>query len=309
VPRWTFTDVTAKAGVAEPINSFATWFFDYDNDGWLDLFVSPFLGFGGENLQSIVAGYLGQPGEGETPRLYRNAHDGTFADVTRDVRLDKRLVVMGSNFGDIDGDGWPDIYLGTGEPDLRTLIPNRMFRNARGAAFQDVTTSGGFGHLQKGHGIAFGDIDNDGDQDVYAVMGGAYEGDVYQSALFRNPGHDTHWITILAEGTRSNRSGIGARVKVTVDTPSGPRDIHATVSSGGSFGASPLRQTIGLGDARAIRALEVRWPSSGAVQRFDNVPMDRAYAVREGTSAPRPLALDRFQLGIPRTAPAAHDHR
>ena len=310
-PRWTFTDVTAAAGVAEPLNTFATWFFDYDNDGWLDLFVAPFLGFGGQNLTSIVAGYLGRPGEGATPRLYRNQHDGTFADVTREMHLDKRLVVMGSNYGDIDGDGWPDIYLGTGEPELATLIPNRMFRNDAGRVFQDVTTSAGLGHLQKGHEIAFGDIDNDGDQDIYAVMGGAYEGDIYQAALFRNPGHGTHWITVIAEGTKANRSGIGARLTVTVDTPQGPRDIHAMVTNGGSFGGSPLRQTIGLGDARAIRTLEIRWPGSGTVQRFDAVAMDGTYVAREGASALKPLRLNQFQLGaatIP-TVPTPHDHR
>ena len=79
---------------------------------------------------------------------------------------------MGSNFGDIDNDGWPDIYLGTGAPDLNLLIPNRMFRNAEGKFFQDVTTAAGVGHLQKGHAVAFGDIDNDGDQDIYEVIGG-----------------------------------------------------------------------------------------------------------------------------------------
>ncbi len=308
--RWAFTDTTPAAGVAEPLNSFAAWFFDYDNDGWADLFVAPFLGFGGQNLRSIVAGYLGQGGGGETPRLYRNAHDGTFADVTRQAHLDKPLVVMGSNFGDVDGDGWPDIYLGTGEPDLATLVPNRMFRNNGGAVFQDVTTSGGFGHLQKGHGIAFGDIDNDGDQDVYAVMGGAYEGDVYQSALFRNPGHDSHWITLLAEGVRSNRSAIGTRVTITVETPAGRREIRTTVSSGGSFGASPLRQTIGLGDARAIRSIEVRWPASGAVQRFEDTAMDGVYVVREGAHSLRARRLARLALGAGAGADTVpHQHR
>ena len=86
---------------------------------------------------------------------------------------------MGSNFGDLDNDGWLDFYLGTGDPDLLTIMPNRMFRNAGGKFFQDVTTSGGFGNLQKGHGVSFADFDNDGDQDVHEDMGGAVSSDIY----------------------------------------------------------------------------------------------------------------------------------
>ena len=73
---------------------------------------------------------------------------------------------MGANFGDLDNDGWLDAYFGTGMPDMRTLLPNRMMRNDGGTRFVDVTSSGGFGTVQKGHGISFGDIDHDGDQDI-----------------------------------------------------------------------------------------------------------------------------------------------
>src|SRR5690606_6084208 len=121
-------------------------------------------------------------------RLYRNRGDGTFDDVTQTTRLDRLLLVMGTSFGDLDNDGWLDLYAGTGAPNLLTLVPNRMFRNAGGRSFQDVTTSGGFGHLQKGHGIAFGDVDGDGDQDVYAVQGGWYSADHFRNLLFMNPG-------------------------------------------------------------------------------------------------------------------------
>ena len=81
---------------------------------------------------------------------------------------------MGANFGDLDNDGFLDFYLGTGSPEYDSLMPNLMFRNREGKMFADVTTAGGFGHLQKGHGIAFADFDNDGDQDVFAELGGAY---------------------------------------------------------------------------------------------------------------------------------------
>lgn len=298
--RWRFTDVTRAAHVEHPVNSFATWFWDYDNDGWQDLFVAPFLGFNGRNLVTAVRGYLGHPNNGETPRLYRNMRDGTFEDVTGAMNLAKPLVVMGANFGDLDNDGFPDMYLGTGEPDFSTLVPNRMFRNDGGRRFQDVTSSGGFGHLQKGHGISFGDVDNDGDQDVYAVMGGAYEGDVYPNVLFLNPGNRSHWITLRLEGTRSNRSAIGARITVAVETAEGAREIHGTVGSGGSFGGSPLRQTIGLGgSAYAVTFVEVRWPGSGTIQRFEGVAMNRMYSAREGRETLVPFTVKTLGLDAP----------
>src|SRR6185295_6278809 len=98
----------------------------------------------------IAADYLGLQTPAERVRLYHNNHDGTFKDVTKDAKLFKVLHSMGSNFGDLDNDGFLDFYIGTGDPDLTTVIPNRMFRNAEGKFFQDVTTSGGFGHVQKG---------------------------------------------------------------------------------------------------------------------------------------------------------------
>lgn len=95
---------------------------------------------------------------------------------------------MGTDFGDVDNDGWLDFHVGTGNPDRRSVIPNRMFRSDLGRRFVEVTIEGRFGHLQKGHGAAFGDLDRDGDEDIYMVMGGAYQGDRFTSLLFENPG-------------------------------------------------------------------------------------------------------------------------
>jgi FG-GAP-like repeat/ASPIC and UnbV len=282
-----FTDVAERAGVREPREPFPTWFFDYDNDGWLDLFVSGYVATPGD----VAADYLGLPNRGEKPRLYRNRGNGTFAEVSREMHVDKVLLTMGCNFGDLDNDGWLDFYVGTGNPDFRTLIPNRMFRNAGGKVFQDVTTSGGFGHLQKGHGVAFGDLDLDGDQDMFLKIGGAFTGDTFQSALFENPGHGNHWITLALVGTRTNRAAIGARIRVTVEQAGAVRDIHASVTSGSSFGGSSLRQEIGLGSAERIRRIEIRWPGSAEVQAFDDVALDRMYVVREGRADLEPLAV------------------
>ncbi len=288
-----FTDVTKDAGVTEPRLSFPTWFFDYDNDGWLDLFVA---GWDGSEIGEIAAQYLGLPNQAEVPRLYRNRGDGSFEDATPAARLDRVSLVMGANYGDFDSDGWLDLYLGTGAPDLRSLLPNRMFRNAGGKGFQDVTTAGGFGHLQKGHGISFGDVDNDGDQDVHAVMGGWFSGDVYQNVLFANPGSPNRHIAYLKlHGVTSNRSGLGARLRVTVGAGESARTIHRTVSTGGSFGSSPLRQEIGLGAADRIAELRVTWPASEIIQTFHDLPAGKLLVVREDSEKVEILELQRDQ--------------
>ncbi len=310
--HWKFTDVTAQAHVAEPIHSFATWFFDYDNDGWPDIFAA---GYYVEDFNDIGAFEIGLPYKAETPRLYHNNHDGTFTDVTKEVHLDRAILVMGAGFGDLDNDGWLDIYMGTGDPNFETLIPNRMFRNSGGKSFQDVTTAGGFGHLQKGHGIAFGDIDNDGDEDVFQKVGGAYPGDTYLSTLYENPASPNHWVSLELQGVKTNRSAIGARVHLTLQTLTGKRHIYRTVGFGSSFGGNPLRQHIGLGSALRSADVEVSWPTSGLVQHFANIAGDKFYKLVEGHSSLVPVRHKRFAL--PHTpAPSGHsimpnmpDHR
>jgi hypothetical protein len=289
---WRFTNVAAEAHVTEPINSFGAFFFDYDNDGWPDLFVAGYgLLYTSTIAADVAADYLGLPTEGERPRLYHNRGDGTFEDVTKAMGLYRVIPTMGLNFGDLDNDGWLDFYLGTGSPEFGSLVPKRMFRNANGRFFQDVTTAGNFGHLQKGHAIAFGDVFNDGQQDVFAQMGGAYPGDKAYSALFKNPGNANHWVTLNLEGVRSNRSAIGARIKVSLETKTGLRVLHRTVGSGGSFGASPLRQEIGLGDALRIASVEVFWPATGQTQTVRGLKLDHRYRIREGSESATALAI------------------
>ncbi|MEO5930399.1 MAG: CRTAC1 family protein, partial [Candidatus Kapaibacterium sp.] len=302
--KWSFTDVAEKAGVRDPQFSFPTFFFDYNNDGWEDIFV---CGYGLNGLSYInsstnvaslaVADYLGMPSQGIPPKLYKNNGDGTFTDVTHQMHVDKILLGMGINYGDLDNDGWPDFYVGTGAADYNVLVPNRMFRNNGGEYFQDVTTSGGFGHLQKGHAIAFADIDNDGDQDIYEVMGGAWNGDVAHKVLFQNPGNGNHWITILLEGVQSNRDAIGARITVRVINDKGMRDIHATVSTGGSFGSQSLQQEIGLGDAHKIESITVTWPRTGKKQVFTGVAMDQSVNIREGDAEAKPFPRTIIKMG------------
>ena len=278
----TFTDVARTVGVEKPIKSFPAWFWDYDNDGNLDLYVSAY----GAEIAELAATHAGLPIQHETARLYRGDGRGKFADVTAGTRLTAPSAPMGSNFGDLDNDGHLDFYLGTGYTAIFQLMPNVMYRNVGGTAFADVTVSGGFGHLQKGHAIAFADFDNDGDQDIFEQMGGAYLADKFHDALYENPGFGNAWIAVKLVGVQSNRSAIGARIRLDVTEQSGAkRTVYKHVNSGGSFGANPLRQTIGLGPARGIDKLEVIWPRTGKAQVFNAAPMHTLVEIVEGTEA------------------------
>jgi len=290
--KWRFEDTTKKAGVAEPERSFPVWFFDHDNDGWLDLWVSGYRA----NVGDVLASYMGLPNRGVPPKLYRNNRDGTFTDIAKAANIDTPLLTMGCNFGDLDNDGWLDFYAGTGEPNLQTLVPNRVFKNEGGARFVDITVAGGFGHLQKGHGVAFADLAHDGAQDIFTVIGGAYSGDVFQNALYRNPGHGHHWIKLIFKGVKSNP--IGARYAITVD--GGKRTLHRVVTTGGSFGSSPLRQEVGLGKATKVDRLEVTWPASGVRQSFEGLLADKTYRITEGSDAPELVELPASPLLSPK---------
>jgi hypothetical protein len=289
---WRFTDVAEAAGITGPPASFTCWFWDYNNDGWPDILVT---GYVIQDVGDIAADYLGLPYSGQRAKLYRNNGDGTFTDATKECGLDKLLLAMGANFGDLDNDGWLDFYLGTGNPELSVLIPNRMFRNDGGKRFQDVTTAGGFGQLQKGHGVAFGDINNSGTQDIYCVIGGAVEGDHFHNQLYANPGHGNNWLKLKLEGVRTNRAAIGARIKVVVQTDDGERAIHRIVGTGGSFGSATLRQEIGLGKASVIRRVEIYWPVTGNTQVVAGLQVNRLYHVREGVADPAAVDLRSFR--------------
>ena len=302
--RLRFTDVTDAAGVAEPLASFPAWFFDYDEDGDEDLFVSGY----DSTVGHLAADYLGMEHEGTLPRLYRNRGDGTFEDVAVAAGMGHPYLTMGSNYGDMNGDGWLDVYLATGDPDFRSIMPNRMLRGDGRGGFLDVTTEGGFGHLQKGHGVAFADLDNDGDQDVFTVMGGAYEGDVFHDALFANPGSVENWVALRLEGRTANRAAVGARVRLTVRGPEGERTIHRTVGQGSSFGGNPFEVQIGMGSATEIVSLEVDWPAPGGSDRWTSVTPGSKWRIVEA-GEPAVLDVARWDiLEVARSGVAAQDH-
>ena len=274
----TFTDVASDADVTYPFKSFPAWFWDFNNDGSLDLFVSGYE----RRVEDVAAHYFGLPAiETEPDSLYQGDGKGSFQEVSFDVNLDRITQPMGSNFGDLDNDGFLDFYLGTGYPEYEGLMPNLLFHNVGGKRFIDVTTPAGLGHLQKGHGVAFADLDHDGDQDIFAELGGAYAGDVFGNALFENPGFGNHWLVVKLVGVTSNRSGIGARIRADIIEDGKKRSIYRWVNSGGSFGANPLRQHLGLGRAESIQSLEIYWPASDRTQMFRDVAVNQFIVVTE----------------------------
>jgi len=294
----TFTEVGKKAGVQQPWTSFAAWFFDYDNDGLPDLFVTSYY----MSVDEVMRSYLGLPYNAETLKLYKNLGDGAFRDVTRDVGLDRVFMPMGSNFGDIDNDGFLDIYLGMGNPSYASTLPHVLLRNQEGKSFVDVTTSAGVGDLHKGHGVAFADIDNDGDEDILTVTGGAVPGDAHAIRLYENPGNGSHWISLRLVGVKTNRAALGARIKVTVPESGDQKDktarsIYRTVGSGGSFGASPLQQHIGIGKSARTVNLEIWWPTSNTRQTFNKVPVDQFLEIKEFAKEYSRLEKHPFHLG------------
>lgn len=299
-----FMDVTDRAEVKQPFGGFATWMFDFNNDGWLDIFAGSYGSSTG--VLAAEAATLNSQGKhiGGNPHLYIN--DGKtgkdaphFTNITKQVGLNDALFVMGSNFGDLDNDGWLDFYLGTGAPSLSAVVPNKMYRNNEGKALQDVTTAGGFGILQKGHAVGFGDFDNDGDQDIFSVIGGALDGDVFTNAFHLNPiGNQQNWVTLKLIGTTSNRSAIGARVKITAIGKDGKeRQVHGLISTGSSFGGNSLQLETGLGGATSIKQVEVKWPNAkGSVSVYKNIQINKYVELKEGNTEPVYLEKKRIQF-------------
>ncbi len=289
-----FVDVAPELGVVDPPGrSFACWFFDYDNDGDLDLWVNAY----GAQVSDVLLSAQGKPHHASPMCLYRNEGDGTFTNATKETGLDRAWLPMGCSFGDFDNDGWLDVYLGTGDPMYDSIQPNVALRNDRGRRFVDVTGASGLGHLQKGHGVVFADVDDDGDQDVFHQLGGFFPGDAFANALFENPGNGNHFVKVELVGTKSNRQGIGARIEVELATPQGARSLHHAVGCVSSFGQAPRRQEIGLGDATKIVSIEIDWPASGTHQSLTGVPLDSSIRVTEGENGFETLQLHPVKLG------------
>jgi len=218
--------------------------------------------------------------------LYRNEGGGLFVDASFRSGLAATLgpyLGWGVGLSDLDNDGLLDLFIANGHvyPDVaRTgtssyLQRNQVFRNIGRGRLQHITeTVGGPLLVEKSsRGAAFGDVDNDGDADVLiSVLDDL-------PVLLRNDTSGNHWITISLEGTKSNRSGIGA--KVTIEA--GGRRQVAEVRSGGSYvSQNDRRAHFGLGSATTVDRLSIRWPL-GSIEEAKNLTADRFYTAREGS--------------------------
>jgi len=295
-----------------PLRSFSTWTFDYNNDGKQDIFVSGYSTPKDTPAALLMAYAKDDPNRALQfrPMLYKNKGELQFEEVSLALGLKEPVTTMGCNFGDLDNDGYPDFYLGTGDPSFSSIVPNKMYHNQAGERFLDVTFAGGFGHIQKGHAIGFGDLDADGDQDIYAVMGGAYDGDNFQNVLFENPmGNQKNWITLVLKGTKSNSSAIGAKICLTISENGQDRSIYHTVGSGASFGGNSLWAEMGIGDAREIQKVSIKWPNRlGDSTVFRNVPVNRFIRVIEGRKGFEILDKKPVEFSKRDTSPHQHPY-
>jgi hypothetical protein len=268
----TFTEVGVPAGAAlsgqgVPQGGMGAAVADFNGDGWLDL---------------VRANFSGDP-----TTLYRNNGDGSFSDISNASGLgaNTKYVGMGVGFLDADNDGRPDIFVANGHvyPEADRIAGiigfrqrNLLYRNLGNARFADISASAGPGLKAEGssHGSAFADFDNDGDVDILVTNNNE------ASNLLRNEtGNKRNWLSIQLVGTRSNRSALGARVRVTA----GGQTQLQQVTSGSSFlSQSDLRLHFGLGTAKAAEMIEIEWPS-GARDGFPNVPANQFIRLREGS--------------------------
>jgi hypothetical protein len=320
----TFTDVSARSGVgAKPGNGLGVVTFDYDDDGWQDIFIANdsmpnFLfhnnrdgtfrelgymagvavsmdgtseaGMGvdaadasGNGRMDLVVTHL----DSQLARFYQNMGGQVFDDATLRSKISYATFHMsgfGARFMDYDNDGWRDIFMSDGHildnieryrGEVRYAEPKLMFRNTGRGIFENVSDRLGadFQRPRVSRGAAIGDFDNDGDLDVLVNNNGE------PAQLLRNDGGNAnHWLEIFLIGTRSNRDGVGARVKLTA----GDLTLYEQRKGGMSYqSAQDPRLHFGLGAHAIVDALEIIWPSE-VVTKLAGIKSDQIIAVKEG---------------------------
>jgi hypothetical protein len=259
-----FERAVALVDRAEPVSGMGADARDVDNDGLPDVF------------QTALAN--------ETFPLFRNLGRATFEDITARSgvgQLSRARSGWGNGIVDLNNDGWKDLFVAcadvmdpAGESGGRVPMANALFVNLKDGRFADGAPSAGAAFARKAvhRGAAFGDVDNDGRVDVaVTALDGALE-------LWRNVSPTPHhWLLVRLAGTKSNRDGIGATLKLV--GAAGAQHAHVSTAVGYG-GASDRRVHFGLGPDRSIRELTIRWPS-GRTQTLRNVDADRILTVRE----------------------------
>ncbi len=265
----TFEEVGLALGIAydEDGRAFAGMgadFQDYDNDGWPDIFLNALA-------RQHYSLYRNEGGS----FLYHSGPSGIQA-------ITKLHSGWGARLMDFDNDGWKDVFVAQGhvmdnieltEPELKYLEPPLMMRNVRGK-FEDVSDRLGEGFRVEtaSRGVAFGDLDNDGFLDAVIYCKDC------EAVVLRNGGNGNHWLLVDTEGTRSNRDGIGARIRLVAEDGT---EQHGIVTTTGSYcSANDKRVHFGLGKAARARLLEIHWPS-GKVQKLENIEANQILRVRE----------------------------
>ncbi|MQG07142.1 MAG: CRTAC1 family protein, partial [SAR202 cluster bacterium] len=268
-----FKDIAREIGITDPYYSFTSWFWDYDNDGDLDIFSS---GYENGIIKSIES-FMGKVDSNYSLKLYENNGEGLYRDNTQSLGLLKVHSTMGANFGDVNNDGYDDLYLGTGYPAIDSFVPNAFYFNKEGLSFVDKTHIYGLGHIQKGHGVAFADYDLDGDLDIFEQMGGFYLSDGFTNILYQNSNITNNWIGIKLIGDKSGKIALGAKLNLVCDN----KNYNNIVEPGGSFGSSSLIKVMGIQDCKNIDKLYITWPRDQSIQEINNIAVNQYILIKE----------------------------
>ncbi len=269
----TFTDVSIEAGLTDYVVGTTCCFADYNNDGLLDIVQYSWA----DHEDAIYTMKTGRgPDDGAPLVIYHNNGDGTFTPKTRELGLVGCWGTMSGSFGDVNNDGYIDLLLGNGSPRMERLEPFILLENDKGT-FSNTTFAAGLPFSGKSHGTNCADLFGDGRMSIIIAAGGAYPGDLMQTAVHCPTTLPGNYLNVRLRGVRSNRDGNGARITLL----SGGKKQIREVTNGSSFGCLPAEQHFGLGTATQVDSIEIRWPS-GLLQRVENPPVNDTIRVTEG---------------------------